>query len=221
MSFDADHFFALMRAGGGKKKAAKKATKTYNNWFEKLKGDELKALCRAAKLPVSGTNAELCDRLCLGELSAPYTYEYAPEKFSRARFEYEFGSTGGYWSGDENNRGPAPKPAQQGSKRSTGHSNDNLKQLCREKGLQVSGKRYELVLRLLQAESGVGGAPKRVATDESGQPKKRAKSMKLPNVEKIEERVSKSSFRRLIFVHRQCAGRELKVRLVTIESIST
>ena len=30
--------------------------------FEKLKGDELKALCRAAKLPVSGTNAELCER---------------------------------------------------------------------------------------------------------------------------------------------------------------
>ena len=156
--------------------------------FEKLKGDELKALCRAAKLPVSGTNAELCERLCQGELSAPYTYEYAPEKFSRARFEYEM--VGGYWSGGEYDKGPAPPPAQQGSKRSIGYSNENLKQMCKEKGLQVSGKRYELVLRLLQNESGFGGAPKRVAVDEGGQPKKRAKSMKLPNIEKIEERVS-------------------------------
>ena len=78
--------------------------------FEKLKGDELKALCRASKLPVSGTNAELCERLCQGELSAPFTYEYAPEKFSRARFEYEM--DGGYWSGGEYDKGPAPPPAQ-------------------------------------------------------------------------------------------------------------
>ena len=97
---------------------------------------------------------------------------------------------GGYWSGGEYDKGPAPPPAQQGSKRSTGYSNDNLKQMCKEKGLQVSGKRYELVLRLLQNESGCGGEPKRVAVDEGGQPKKRAKSMKLPNIEKIEERVS-------------------------------
>ena len=182
-----------MSGGGRKSKAPKKQKKTYANWFEKLKGDELKALCRATKLPVSGTTAALCQRLCGGELSAPYTYEYAPEKFSRARFEYDFGSCG-YGSGYENNRGPPPKPAQQGSKRSSGYSNENLKAMCKEKGLIVSGKRYELVLRLLQAESGVGGAPKRVATDESGQPKKRAKSMKLPNVEKIEERVMKKYF---------------------------
>ena len=181
---------------GRKNKAPKKQKKTYNNWFEKLKGDELKSLCRAANLPVSGTNAALCERLCQGELSAPYSYEYAPEKFSRSRFEYEFGSMsyGGYGSGGESNRGPPPKPAQQGSKRSTGYSNEDLKQMCKEKGLQVSGKRFDLVLRLLQNESGVGGAPKRVATDELGNPKKRAKSMTLPNVEKIEERVFKKFF---------------------------
>lgn len=135
--------------------------------------------------------------MCQGELSSKFTYEYAPEEFSRSRFEYEmssmsYGSSpGGYY---ENNRGPPPKAAQQGSKRSTGLSNDNLKQMCKEKGLIVSGKRYDLVLRLLQAESGVGGAPKRVATDENGQPKKRAKSMKLPNVCKMDEKIMKKYF---------------------------
>ena len=124
MSLNTDYsqLLALMSGGGRKSKAAKKQKKTYANWFEKLKGDELKALCRATKLPVSGTTAALCQRLCDGELSAPYTYEYAPEKFSRARFEYDFGSCG-YGSGYENNRGPPPKPAQQGSKRSSGYSN--------------------------------------------------------------------------------------------------
>lgn len=40
----------------------------------------------------------------------------------------------------------------------------------------------------------MGGSPKRVATDESSNPKKRAKSMTLPNVEKVEERVFKKLF---------------------------
>jgi len=128
-------------------------------------------------LPVSGTKAVLCDRLCSGELSSDYTYEYAPEKFSRARFEYG---------------------AQQGSKRSSGLSNEALKKMCRENGLVVSGKRYDLVLRLLQSKSGKGGAPKRAAgkVDDEGnfQPKKRAKSMKLPDVEKIKQRTFKKFF---------------------------
>ncbi len=42
--------------------------------------------------------------------------------------------------------------------------------MCREKNLIVSGKRYDLVLRLIQNETGVGGAPKRAAgtVDEEG-----------------------------------------------------
>ena len=194
MSFDAQ-LLALMMFASKKKAPKNKQKKTYKNWWEKLKGDELKSLCRAANLPVSGTNATLCDRLCQGELSAPYSYEYAPERFSMARFDYEFGSMRGYGSDPDEHCGHcAPPPAQQGSKRSSGYSNDDLKKMCKEKGLQVSGKRFDLVLRLLQNESGVGGAPKRVATDEIGNPKKRAKSMKLPNVEKIEERVYKKFF---------------------------
>mmetsp|Transcript_20609 Transcript_20609/g.44770 ORF Transcript_20609/g.44770 Transcript_20609/m.44770 type:complete len:388 (-) Transcript_20609:60-1223(-) len=191
--------FALMHSIYGKKKKANtKAKKAYNNWFEKLQVDELKSLCRASRLPVSGTKAALCERLCLGEFSTAYAYEYAPEKFSRERFEYEMSS--GYGSGGDNygNRAAAPRPAQQGSKRASGLSNEQLKTMCREKKLIISGKRYDLVLRLLQNQTGAGGAPKRAAVtiDEEGnsQPKKRAKSMKLPDVEKIKERTFKKFF---------------------------
>jgi hypothetical protein len=186
------------------KKTTNKANKkkSYNNWFEKLNITELKSLCRASKLPVSGTKDELCIRLCSGELSRDYAYEYAPERFSRARFEAEMP---GYGSCDEffnNNNAAAASlpPAQQGSKRNTAYSNQELKDMCRNKGLVVSGKRYDLVLRLLQNESGVGGSPKRAAgtiNEETGvfQPKKkRAKSMKPPNVDKLQERIFKKCF---------------------------
>ncbi|KAL7533071.1 hypothetical protein ACHAWF_004327, partial [Thalassiosira exigua] len=72
MSFDASFLSLLLGGRGGRKTGQKKPKKLYSNYWEKLKGDELKALCRAAKLPVSGTNAALCDRLCQGELSAPF-----------------------------------------------------------------------------------------------------------------------------------------------------
>ena len=177
------------------KKTKKK--KSYNNWFEKCSLNELKSLCRASKLAVSGTKDELCIRLCNGELSSDYAYEYAPERFSRARFEAEMP---GYGSCDElNNNVASLPPAQKGSKRDTAYTNQQLKDMCRDKGLVVSGKRYDLVLRLLQNESGIGGAPKRAAgsiDEETGvfQPKKRAKSMKPPNVEKLQERIFKKCF---------------------------
>jgi len=137
------------------KKRKKPKKKTYKNWFEKLTADQLKQLCRAAKLPVSGTKEQIVNRLCEGEFSGKYRPEY------RVRMEV-------------------------------------LKAECREKGLQVSGKRFDLVLRLLQNETGAGGQPKRFAgeIDEEGkfQPKKRAKSMKLPNVDKLTERAFKKAF---------------------------
>ena len=185
------------------KKQKKAAKKQYNNWFEKLTVTELQSLCRASKLAVSGTKAELCIRLCNGELSSDYAYEYAPERFSRARFEAEMSGYGScdelYYGSRNNNNAASMPPAQQGSKRDTGYTNQQLKEMCREKGLVVSGKRYDLVLRLLQNESGVGGTPKRAAgtiNEETGvfQPKKRAKSMKPPNVEKLRERIFKKCF---------------------------
>lgn len=124
-------------------------------WFEACTVDELKKLCRAAKVSCSGTKSALVDNLCNGEYSKKYC---------------------------SNNEVYL----------------EHLKQQCREQGLQVSGKRYELVLRLLQNETGAGGQPKRAAgeMDDHGnfQPKKRAKSMKLPNVAKLEERAYKKAF---------------------------
>lgn len=76
--------------------------------------------------------------------------------------------------------------------------NATLKEQCREKGLQTSGKRFDFVLRLLQDETGAGGEPKRAAgeMDENGvfHAKKRAKSMKLPNLEKLTDRAYKKAF---------------------------
>mmetsp|Transcript_21868 Transcript_21868/g.39391 ORF Transcript_21868/g.39391 Transcript_21868/m.39391 type:complete len:368 (+) Transcript_21868:44-1147(+) len=185
--------FALGTSWQKSQKKQKKQKQPYKNWFEKLQLDELKSLCRASRLPVSGTKATLCERLCSGELSRIYAYEYAPERLSRARFEYDmsFGETYG------NDHAAAQRPAQQGSKRASALSNEDLKTMCREKGIIVSGKRYDLVLRLLQFKSGRGD-PKRAAgaMDEEGkfQPKKRAKSMKLPDVEKIKQRTFKKFF---------------------------
>ena len=176
-------------------KKTPKPKQKYNNWFEKLTVTELKSLCRASKLAVSGTKDELCIRLCNGDtMSCDYAYEYAPEKLSRKRFEAEMSSSG------YSNAAAQLPPAQQGSKRNTAYSNQQLKDMCRDKGLIISGKRYDLVLRLLQNESGVGGEPKRAAggtlDTETGvfQPKKRAKSMKPPNVDKFQERIFKKCF---------------------------
>lgn len=51
-----------------------------------------------------------------------------------------------------------------------------LKAKCCESGLVVSGKRYDLVLRLLQHETRLGGTPKRAAgeLDENGTFQKKA-----------------------------------------------
>jgi len=180
----------------GKKKKEKKKKTSHNNWFEKCDLNQLKQLCKASGLKVSGTKKVVCDRLCLGDLSRPYAYEYARERFSRARMEHEMYSHDGYRSGGEYETAVLP-PAQQGSKRDSAFSMDSLKEMCRNKGLIVSGKRVDLVLRLLQNESGKGGSPKRAAgtLDEEGnfQPKKRAKTMTLPNSGKIKERAFKKA----------------------------
>lgn len=140
-----------------KKKSAsiKKKKKKSSFWLENCKLEELKELCRAAKLKVSGTKPELVTRICEADR------EKIPEDFIY--------NTLGY-----------------------------LKNQCREKGLIVSGKVWELVVRLLQDKHGTG-QPKRTAgtfDEETGvfQPKKRAKSMKLPNVEKISERAYKKAY---------------------------
>jgi len=56
-------FFGGPPSASKKKKPKKKHNKTYNNWFESLAVPQLKQLCKAAKLPVSGTKSLLCERL--------------------------------------------------------------------------------------------------------------------------------------------------------------
>jgi len=186
--------YSIYDSWDGRNKKSTKKKASHNNWFEKCDAGQLKQLCKASGVPVSGTKALLCGRLCNGELSEKYAFEYAPERFSRARwFENEHI---GYGSGDECNQGRIGLyPAQRGSKRASAFSNDCLKTMCREKGLAYSGKRFDLVLNLLKNESGKGGTPKTAAGsfDDDGnfQPKKRAKSMALPNIEKIKERAFK------------------------------
>lgn len=198
-SFDMLYQTIIARAEGrqifGKKKKEKKKRKVHNNWFEKCDLNQLKQLCKASGLKVSGTKTVVCNRLCLGDLSRPYAYEYARERFSRARIEHEcYRGCSGSEGEDETVVLP---PAQQGSKRESAFSMDCLKEMCRKKGLIVSGKRFDLVLRLLQNESGKGGSPKRAAgtldTEGNFQPKKRAKSMTLPNSGKIKERAFKKA----------------------------
>lgn len=180
-----------MSSGVRAKKKTKKK-KTHTNWFEKLSVDELKSLCRASGLPVSGTKAALSERLCNSEVTRDYAYEYAPQKMNMSyinRINYS----------DDDEGGSSLFAPQLGAKRADGTSMDELKAKCRDSGLVVSGKRYDLVLRLLQHETGLGGTPKRAAgtMDEvtgTFQPKKKAKSMKLPDVDKIHDRVYKKFF---------------------------
>jgi len=63
--------------GGGfrRKKASKPKKKKKENWFERLNVDQLKQLCKAAKLRHVGKKQELIDHL----LDSPITSKYGPE----------------------------------------------------------------------------------------------------------------------------------------------
>jgi hypothetical protein len=126
--------------GRGHKKAAKPKKKPAENFFEKLKVEQLTELLRASKQPVSGTKAVLIGRL----LSHPATAFYGQEARA-ASYTAGFGLNPGR----------------------DGTSVDSLKEDCRAKGLRVTGNNYDLMLRLLQAEHGVGN-PKRAANVEVG-----------------------------------------------------
>lgn len=66
-------FSSRRRFGSGRSKKSKKKPK--DNWFERLKADELKQICRAAKLPIKGTKKDIIARL----LENDDTSEYAAE----------------------------------------------------------------------------------------------------------------------------------------------
>jgi len=66
-------FASRRRFGSGRSKKSKKKPK--DNWFERIKADELKQICRAAKLPIKGTKKDIIARL----LENDGTSEYAAE----------------------------------------------------------------------------------------------------------------------------------------------
>jgi hypothetical protein len=105
-------------ARGRPKKAAKKTKKKLDNWFEGRTCQELKTLCKAAKLPVSGTKPQLGKHLMEHAFTAKLEYQSLP----------------------------------------------CLKETCRKRLLQVSGSKYDLILRILYDEYQTGTA-KRAATE--------------------------------------------------------
>mmetsp|Transcript_39812 Transcript_39812/g.66787 ORF Transcript_39812/g.66787 Transcript_39812/m.66787 type:complete len:322 (-) Transcript_39812:219-1184(-) len=174
-----------MGGRGAKKKKQKKKT----GWFEKLTVEELKELARASKQPVGGNKAEIIARLLQNQSTAPYNVE------SRSSYSREMD---GFQSDD-----PSTWPA---SDRPAGKSLDGLKNDCKENGLVVSGKKFDLALRLVQNAHGVHangvGEPKRarVEVDETGKAlldprtgapvlKRRKQSTKPPDLPKLMDRV--------------------------------
>jgi hypothetical protein len=73
--FDMSSFFGLPPAKRQKKETKKK--KTANNWFEECTVDQLKQLCKAATLPVSGTKPQLVNRLLINDNTSQYVDESA------------------------------------------------------------------------------------------------------------------------------------------------
>ena len=59
-----------------KKKSPAPKKKKAENWFEKLKNDQLKELLRATQQTMSGTKDELVARLCSHPQMAEYAHEF-------------------------------------------------------------------------------------------------------------------------------------------------
>lgn len=71
-------------------KAAKKTKEKLDNWFEGRTCQELKPLCKAAKLPVSGTKPQLANRLMEHAFTANLECESLPclkEKVSGSKYD--------------------------------------------------------------------------------------------------------------------------------------
>jgi hypothetical protein len=58
-----------------RRKTANKQNKP-SNWFEKCTADQLKKLCKAALVPVSGTKAALVERLLTAELTRKFSHQH-------------------------------------------------------------------------------------------------------------------------------------------------
>ena len=168
-------------------KARKKVRKVpKEHWFARLTVDELKKLCRAAKLAVSGAKGDLTSRLLECDATARYGAEARAPSISHHSFTFSAGKQG--------------------------VSVDGLKDELKNRALSGTGSKFELVLRLLHHEPGTGdvgaATPKRTAAVETnadgspvldaatGQPvlKKRKPNTAIPNLDKLRERIEKKLY---------------------------
>jgi hypothetical protein len=112
------------------RKKQKKSKPKATSWFEKVTVEELKQLCKASLLPVSGTKAALIERLSTADRTSRFTYEYAAPRYSMSDFE-----NSGYGSYDDMK--PKAEKKYSGARRPDGMSTEQLKSECRSKGLVV------------------------------------------------------------------------------------
>ena len=112
-----------------------------NNWFEKCTGEELKQLCQATKLPVSGTKDVLITRLLDCNQSKPFGYE--PKRMTMHSFDRDDICIGS----EDEEEGPLSVNA--------------IKSISTRIGLSSTGKRFDIVLRILQEKNGFGNPKKR------------------------------------------------------------
>lgn len=165
--------------GGGRRGSTKKRKKAApaENFFEKLTVAELKELLRAAGDRVSGTKGDLVGRLCENNVTARYA-----SNVKRSRFSIYTGEMSGS---------------------NEGLSTEQLKEELVALGVKSSGKKYDLVLRLVQNRDGVKAKDisANVVRDKSGSvlrdangapaKKPRAKSTKATPIEKLIEQVKR------------------------------
>jgi len=166
--------------GFSKPKKAKKPKKVpKDSWFERLTNDELKSLCKSAKLRLSGTKPELVARLQENEGTARFGVESKPARLClHGDFTDEI----------------------------DGVTLDGLKSECKDAGISSTGTKFKLVERLVQHANGTG-APKRAANvmlnpdgstayDENGNAvvKKRKPSTVRPDLVKVADRIDRKIF---------------------------
>jgi hypothetical protein len=148
----------IRRRGGPKKKKTKPRKAS---WFEECTAPQLKELCKACKLPVSGSKGDLVSRLQQNDFCSHF---------------------GGNKRSNTSMRSLINGTAHHGNVVSV----DDLKEMCRARLLTVSGTKFDLVLRICQHENGTGGdtlkraATETVVDEESGVEKQVAKKRK-PN----------------------------------------
>eukprot|EP00040_Diaphanoeca_grandis_P024776 m.136617 g.136617 ORF g.136617 m.136617 type:complete len:346 (-) comp29867_c1_seq1:180-1217(-) len=181
MAFDGYDYYDYPTVSG-KKAAAKKKAKPKtrkDNWFQMCTLDELKKLAKASNVAVSGTKAQVEKRLLESDIASQYAYKLKIDRGPTLAGYESYVARGCV----------AASTDPSGAARTNGHDSTSLKMLCETYKLSQTGKKFDLVLRLLQFQTGKGGEPEKVVAKPP-----RAKPMALPTPSKLRERVNKVAF---------------------------